>query len=173
MEEPKYFIGKTEYTGFEILKFAFDMEWRGAETDVRLKPSVLESIKKAIVFLDSKGVRIITVYKADGEEMDSEGFYKAFKDPPKEKPVDDSIMICLMEDSIYEVNTTYLGIECWDLQIFGVLGCKACAFKNKEGCSGGEAALEEGVNSLGHKIPIAKEVGKRPKRDNAAIREEL
>jgi len=173
MENPKYFIGKTEYTGFEILKLAFDMGWRGAENDVRLSTSVPESIKKAVIFLDLKGVRIITVYETDEGEVDSEGFYKALKDPPKEKPVNDLVMICLVEDSIYEVDTSYLGTECWDIQIFGVLGCKACALKNKEGCSGEETALKEGVNSLGHKIPIAKEIGKRPKRDNAAIREEL
>jgi hypothetical protein len=159
----KYYIGDTEYSLAELMKVAIDFGWRGLDTRIKDMQLVLAD---AIRFLVNKGLSVRSVTQGTAEpEVTPPKVYQISAIPKPAIPVkiDNSIMRIYHDDSIYILNTNLLGDECWQIQIFGNMGCMGCKDKNKESCCGGVAQID-GKNSIGHEIPIAILEGLRPSR---------
>jgi hypothetical protein len=153
----KYYIGTAEMPQVRIIKLAFDFGWRSP--DKRLM-EIDSAIITAIGYLQTKGVTVTTspVNFPEAEKKSSPEIAVDFK------PSNDKCVICFFNEGIYEVDTNYMGAECWDIQMFGSAGCVACPDKGRPLCYGG-ICLTGDVNSFGHSLPIAKRIGSRPIRE--------
>lgn len=165
-----YFIGKFQFSQVEIIKLAFDFGWISPDKRV-VDASV--ALLDAISFLGKKCVKITQSLNSPLTEKEIEKntieINKVIPQPVSLNPSNDKSMICFVDNFIYEIDTNYIGLECWDVQMFGLSGCVGCPDKNKIACYGG-VSLTSAYNSLGHKLPIAKKIGERPKREKYSSR---
>ncbi len=151
--EINYYIGECKFNTFDLVKLAMDFGWKSV--DLRIEtPSPLQS---AIEFLSLKGIDVRRIIIEGGSNPIVPETSKTLVN------INNEIMRCFAGDSEYLIDTTLLGDECWDIQIFGILGCTGCPDKNRDTCSGG-VSVANGKNSLGNDIPIAKVIGLRTKR---------
>jgi hypothetical protein len=155
----KYYIGKDETTKFNIIKLATDMGW---VIDKRVSDFEF-AIEDAIVFLKSKGINVWMLIEKSPDNPATAPTVLLPEKTSENVKVDNDILRCYNGSSIYSVDTTLLGDECWDVQIFGIMGCVGCDYRNNEACYG-KVTLGSGVNSLGNKIPIAVRLYDRPER---------
>jgi hypothetical protein len=151
-----YLVKSLEVSDFNLIQMAFNLGWKVPDTRLMGGKTIVQG---AIEFLVSKNVSI-TVIPGTIEAKQDIPLLPA----PSAKLEDNAMMKCYVDDTIYEFDSAMLGDECWEVQLFGNLGCKGCASKNKKDCDG-EMVLSSGVNSLGNKIPIAVKIGDRPRRE--------
>jgi len=85
---------------------------------------------------------------------------------------DNGEMIDIMIDkNMYTVDRSKIEPdECWGIQIFGFMGCIQCNGRSKDDCTGKEIT-KNGVNALGHKIPLGVLVRRANKVEITEIKE--
>jgi hypothetical protein len=161
----RYFVGKTEFGTASIMQMAVTFGWKDGGKRLSNIIDIGVSLTEALEFLKKKNIIVNRVFLED-KRID--------KNVPRISPMcsevaayqknsDSKVMLCILNEGIYEIDTKLLDDDCWDIQAFGILGCSGCVDKDKDSCYGN---IVDGKNSLGNIIPIAKQIATKFKREN-------
>jgi hypothetical protein len=166
-ENVKYFIGDAEMDGFNLFKLAKGFGWKGPDKTLvdqfGTNIEAFDSITQASVdYLRTRDVRIKIVIKGDSGVSVLQDETKLLEAPKDFN--DTSVITIIKDDGVFTVDTALLSEECWDIQIWGLPGCKGCGYKGKFECWG-EDIMETKKNVLGNVPPLAIRIADRPKRE--------
>jgi hypothetical protein len=149
-DKAMYSVGKRIYTAAQLVIAATSYGY-GKDGGMLTAPGALKFIRDNKIDLDT------------GTVIEEKKLI-VHENPKVLANFDNSIMDICKGDKIWRIDTKQLSIaECWDVQIFGIMGCVKCPVDNTSNCDGVKVQLS-GENGNNVKVPIAVEIGNRPRR---------